>query len=380
MMMTSQRLIKNMIAHEPIDRVGIDDYFWPETLDAWVEQGYPTQVVVNKGKEKLEPMDPNLHFHFDLRMCGGFFDTEPIVGFEEILDETEDWVVKQNGAGAVLKWWKHKMGTPEHINFHMVDRQIWEREYRPHLLEVDRRRFSGKGWGSQGLEGDLVELSNARSRHQWAWYGTDFFWEVMRSSLGDLTMYENLILDPGWINDFNAVYSGFFKRHFKFLFEENGLPDGIRVFDDLAYKDRLFASTKILESLFLPYYADFVQFCSSYNLPVFFHSDGKIDEALPLIIEAGFVALNPIEAKAGCDIFEYADKYSDDLIFHGGLDARVLETNDRKAIEREVVFLIEGMKSRNARYIFGSDHSVSPRVTYDSYRHALEVYYRHMMY
>ena len=33
------------------------------------------------------------------------------------------------------------MGTPEHIDFLMTSREIWERDYRPHLLEFDAERF-----------------------------------------------------------------------------------------------------------------------------------------------------------------------------------------------------------------------------------------------
>ena len=42
--------------------------------------------------------------------------------------------------------------------------------------------------------------------------------------------------------------------------------------------------------------------------------------------------------------------------------------------------LVEGMKARNARYFFASDHSITPLVSYDSYRYALDVYREHMTY
>jgi hypothetical protein len=33
-----------------------------------------------------------------------------------VLEETDEWEVKRNGSGAALKYWKHKMGTPKHID------------------------------------------------------------------------------------------------------------------------------------------------------------------------------------------------------------------------------------------------------------------------
>lgn len=69
-----------------------------------------------------------------------------------------------------------------------------------------------------------------------------------------------------------------------------------------------------------------------------------------------------MEVKAGCDPLRFADKYHDNLIFVGGLDIRILESGDRELIKLEVIKLLEGMKSRGAKYIFGSDHSITPNV------------------
>ena len=64
----------------------------------------------------------------------------------------------------------------------------------------------------------------------------------------------------------------------------------------------------------------------------------------------------------------------------GGLDARVLESGDRDLIRTEVTNLVEGMKERDARYVFASDHSLSTNIDYDDYRFAIDVYREHMAY
>ena len=376
-MQSPRELIAAMFNKTTFDRVGVDEGFWPETLDAWIAQGYPTRVVVENQIEKQIPVDSNDYFGFDLRKCGGFFDTEPLLGIEEVVQETEEWIIKRNGSGATFKWWKYKSGTPEHVDFKMNSREIWESEYRPHLLGVDYRRFNGKWWEPKTLEDDRQDLQLAHQRDRWAWYGHVFVWEVLRSSLGDLSMYENLLLDPGWVLDFNKVYTNFFKAHYELLFKENGLPDGVWVMDDLAYKNGLFASPKVMEKLFLPFYADIVDFFHGYDLPVVFHSDGNITAALPLLVEAGFQGLNPMEVKAGCDLLAFAKTYRDHLVFIGGLDVRILETNDRDLIRKEVIRWVEGMKAIGAPYVFGSDHTITPLVHFDSYRYALEIYQQH---
>jgi uroporphyrinogen decarboxylase len=208
-----------------------------------------------------------------------------------------------------------------------------------------------------------------------------FIWELMRQSMGDITLYTGLLDDPGWVHDYNRVYTDFFKKHFTYMFEQCEMPDGIWIYEDLGYKNGLFASPKVLEELIFPYYRELIDFFHAYNLPVVLHTCGSTAQAIPLIIEAGFDALNPMERKAkDNDPFVFAEKYGDKLAFVGGLDTRVFETNDKDIIRRQVTDYIEGMKQRGARLIFASDHSISTNTRYESYCYALEVYREHMMY
>ncbi len=400
--MTSRELVMGLLGQGSFDRVGVFEHFWADTLETWLRQGYPSSeprtaaparpddgydiaishVVPSqlRDNDAPAPISPYHHFDFDMHPCGGGFDLEPIRGYEEVLEETDEWLTKRNGAGAVFKYWKHKSGTPEHVDFRMTNRAVWEQEYRPHLLAVDRERLRGGAYKNSTLNEDRAEVQYALTTGKWAHFGHIGIWEVMRGSLGDLCMYESLLTDPGWVHDFNRVYTDFFKAHFSALFDELGLPDGVWLYDDIAYRSGLFASPRTLRELFLPYYAELVEFFQARGISVILHSCGNVTQALPIIVEAGFDALQPMEVKAGCDPFRFAREYGDRLAFIGGLDVRLLETNDRAVIERGVAEIVDGMKACNARYVFATDHSVTPLVNYDSYRYALDVYREHMEY
>jgi len=41
---------------------------------------------------------------------------------------------------------------------------------------------------------------------------------------------------------------------------------------------------------------------------------------------------------------------------------------------------MQGMKERGARFLFGSDHSISTNTDYEDFRYALEVYREYMVY
>jgi uroporphyrinogen decarboxylase len=343
---------------------------WPETLRRWIAEGYPVETPTqNTPRQMPKPVDWVSHFGYDMAYVGGDIDYRPRMDYEEVLEETDEWVMVRDGAGAVYKQFLDRTAMPMFVDFQMTSRDIWEREYRSFLLTPDPTRMN--------LARTASRLAHRRSQGLWTYYQVMFLWETMRQCLGDMCMWESLVLNPGWLNDFNEVYTDFYIAHHRFLFEKVGAPDGIRVCDDLAYKNGLFCSPRTLSRLFLPYYRKLVDFYHSYGLLVEFHACGNINQALPLIAEAGFDAVNPIENKAGCDPLDIADRFGDRLVIIGGLDVRVLESGDRTLIRRTVADLLKGMRQRGARYVFGSDHSLTPLIAYDDYRCALDVFREH---
>ena len=389
-MMTSNAVVDALLRGKQADRVAVMGSPWTDTIAAWVQQGYPTRMVYKETGDKRwlredgrwedaemagefeEPVPPWEHFGYDMVGVGPWMDVLPWRGYEELVEETVEWDVKRNGAGAALKYWKHKSGTPEHIDFLMVTREIWERDYRSHLLELDPERVD-----TDEMRENMAKMIEAKV---WTHFGNLFIWEAMRKSLGDVTMYQSLALDPGWIHDYCRVYTDFYKIHFAYMFEKVGKPDGIWLYEDMGYKNGLFASPMMLGELIFPYYTELVSFFHEFDLPVVLHTCGSTAQAIPLIIDAGFDALNPMERKAkGNDPFIFAEKYGDKLAFVGGLDARVFETNDKDIIRREVTYYVEGMKARGARLVFASDHSISTNTHYQSYQYGLQVYREHML-
>jgi len=387
-MVTPAENLRRLFAKQPAEYVPLFDSPWGDTLKKWVTQGYPTQKNKRKVKEKAveggkeverevekefdDPVGTVEHFGFDMAGVGGWFDMMPLKGFSEVIEETDEWRVTRNGAGAAFKYWKNKSGTPEHVDFRMTSREVWDRDYRPHLLAVDRTRV--------GIDGAKKALEEWRGKKRWTYFGHLFIWECMRQSLGDICLYQSLLLDPAWIHDYARVYTDFYKGHYKLLFDEAGVPDGMWMYEDLGYNKGLFASPKVLAELIFPYFREAVGFFHGYGLPVVLHTCGSTREALPLIVEAGFDGLNPMEVAAGNDTLEYAEKYGDKLLFVGGFDKRIIESHDRRLIRREVTKFMKGMKARGARFVFASDHSISTNTDYADFLYAHEVYREHRMY
>ncbi|OGV69527.1 MAG: hypothetical protein A3K19_27895 [Lentisphaerae bacterium RIFOXYB12_FULL_65_16] len=359
-MQTSYEAVEALMRGRQAEFVPLFDSPWGDTLRRWVSEGMPADAKGNA-------IDTTDHFGFDTVGAGGWFNWQANLNPPGIIEETNDWKIVRNGNGAALKWWKNRSGTPEHMDFHMSSRRIWEEEYKPHLLEDHRPRLGD-------LEGTRKALKHRKDQGKWVFFGHMFIWEILRASLGDVNMFMTLIEDPDWIHDFNRTYTDLYKTCWKTIFAEGGVPDGIWIYEDLGYRDRLFCSPDTLRELIFPYYKEMVDFFHTYNLPVVLHSCGYQEPMIPLAVEAGFDAINPMEAKAGNDIFKYAEVYGDRLCFVGGLDARILESGDRATIRAGITRHINGLRERNARFIYGSDHSLSTLISYPDFLYSLEVY------
>lgn len=389
---SGKTVMEGLLRNKPVPRVGLHDSPWADSIAVWVRQGYPTrkvhktagqmrwnpedgrQIRVEVDGEYDEPLPAWQVFDYDHVGCGGWVTITPKLGVNEVIEENDRWIITRDGAGATFKRWKHKSGTPEHIDFHMTTREIWEQEYRPYVVNWDERRLPNPESVKRAIE-------SAHAHDKWAFMGALFIWEGMRQCMGDLTLYQALLTDKAWIHDWCRVYTDLYKKAFSLLVERAGKPDGIWLYEDLGYKNGLFASPKVLSEMIFPYYAELVAFFHDYDLPVVLHTCGSTAEALPLIVEAGFDGLHPMERKAvHNDPFTFAERYRDKLAFIGGFDVRILESNDIPYVKREVAAYIEGMKARGARLVFSSDHSLPPTIHYDTYRAALDAYREHMWY
>lgn len=388
---SSKQVIDNLLQNKPSPRMGLIGSPWQDTYVKWVKQGYPTRKIlklpgdtrwnpedgnwldVTETGEFIEPVPAWQHFNYDMVGVGPWFDYHPAVDHDVIIEENDEWAIHENGSGAHLKYWKHKMGTPEHISFKMTTRKIWEEVYRPQVVE----------WNPDRIKIPQIKTSyqEAIQSNKWIHMGHQFIWENMRQSMGDITLYESLLLDPDWIQDYNRVYTDLYKKAFNYLFDNIGLPHGIWLYEDLGYKNGLFASPRVFKKLIFPYYKEMVDFFHGFDLPVVLHSCGSVAQAMPLIVETGFDALNPIERKANNnDPYVFAKKYGDKLAFIGGLDVRILETNDKSIIKKETLALINGMKDVNGRLVLSEDHSLPPTIELSSYQWMLDTFWENCAY
>jgi len=89
--------------------------------------------------------------------------------------------------------------------------------------------------------------------------------------------------------------------------------------DDIAYSEALMISPKHLRQYFFPWLGRVAEVCHAHDVPLIYHSDGKLDEVLDDLVDCGVDALHPIEPKA-MDIVQLKRNYGDRLALLGNVD------------------------------------------------------------
>jgi uroporphyrinogen decarboxylase len=102
------------------------------------------------------------------------------------------------------------------------------------------------------------------------------------------------------------------------------------------------------------------------------HSCGYVAPLVPGLIEAGMDCLQAMEVKAGMDLPTLAKAFGHRIGFCGGIDIRVIASNDRKAIDEELDRKIIPVLKAGSGYMLHSDHSIPPEVDHDTLQYFFE--------
>ena len=354
--MTGKERVAGIFSRREVDRIGVSESFWSDTRDKWIADG------------KIDPSESlDEHFGFDLayRFASPLALVADLDAGLQVVEETDDTVLQRDGNGALLRRWKHKSGTPEHVDFLVKDRAGWDRHIRPRLTDpaVFRRRINDGGY------------REARDKCR---AGETFFavpqlnvFELMHRVCGHEYMLMGMALDPDWVKDMSDVFAELIVDLLETLFVEEGLPDAVFFFEDMGFKGKPFMSPAMYKDIVWPAHKRTFDFVRSKGLPVIVHSCGYVEPLLPGLIEAGMDCLQAMEVKAGMDLLKLKKKFGDRITLFGGMDIRTLETNDVNVVKAELDGKLPAAMAGGG-YLLHTDHSVSTRVSYETYKFFLE--------
>jgi uroporphyrinogen-III decarboxylase len=146
---------------------------------------------------------------------------------------------------------------------------------------------------------------------------------------------------------------------------------GMYIWGDVAYRRGMLFGAARWREMFKPHVARLIALCRDHGLLTVYHGCGNVAEIFGDLVEMGLNAYNPLEAKSGLDVVELKKKYANRLAFVGNIDVRVLATNDRDAIRREVLYKLQA--ARGGGYVLQSDHSIPGDVASASYEYVIQL-------
>jgi uroporphyrinogen decarboxylase len=349
--MTGVERIGNILQHKPVDRIGLYEHFWSDTQKVWTEQGH-----IQEGEDLSD------HFGFDMDLCWAFNLVADLDVVPQVIEETEETILTRDGNGALLRRHKLHSSTPEHVDFLVKERQGWEEHVKPKLVP-DRRRINFEAYR------EMKRQAHERGRY-FCWSGINVF-ECMHPMCGHQYMLMGMALDPEWVKDMVNAYAQLTIALQEILFAEEGKPDGIWYYEDMGFKGRPFMSPAMYKEIVQPGHFLTMGYAHSLGLPVIVHSCGMVELLVPGLIEAGMDCLQVIEVKAGMDLLKLYRDYGERISLMGGIDVRVLYTNDRAQIDAELEAKIPTVMGNNG-FILHSDHSIPNTVYYDTYRYFID--------
>jgi uroporphyrinogen decarboxylase len=345
--MTPRERITTILRGGVPDRIGRNDSPWFETIARWRKEGLG---------EQENPAD---RFEFDF---GGLWGPDCSFRFErEVVEETEEYVISRDVNGVLRKDLKGQSGfTPHWYDYKIKTREDWFAHKDRLTPSRERVAANIKEQSDNALKTDKFVIISSLEPYELTW-----------NSIGQVGVFTLMMDDPDLVADMFETYATLIIGLMEIIFSEGADFDGCFVFGDLGYRNATLFSPVLYRELLLPQHKRMCDYFKDHGKPVMLHSCGKIEALIPDFIEAGFAAIQPLEAKTGMDVRKLKAEFGDRITLYGNIDVRKL-SGTRADIEEEISSKIP-VAMKGGGYIFHSDHSVPPTVSWDNYCYAIEL-------
>jgi len=323
---------------------------WPETRARWQREGLPPNVDLNE------------YFGLDPVVCiNDLF--EPSFGLpRRTLEQTGEYRVHMDGYGKTVRDWINVSRPQELVEPAIRSRADWERLRE--RLTPEPERFNNpeaEQWYRYALATDrFVAITPVEP-----------VWFVIYQTMGFELGLRAMVRDPELVSEMIATYTDYLLAMLAMTHARGYRFDALWFWADLCYKNGPLFSPAVARRLALPQWQRIGRYAHEHGMRFMFHCDGNVSQLLPVLLEAGLDAIQPLEARAGNDVREYKRLYGQRLCLLGNINADVVASNDPQQIEREVAAKVP-VAAAGGGYIYCIDHSVPPTVSLETYRYLLE--------
>ena len=189
------------------------------------------------------------------------------------------------------------------------------------------------------------------------------FWQ-MREWCGFEPLCRLLIDDPDFVHEMASFWMEFVSAVLAPAFRE-GAVDALFISEDMAYKQKSMISPAAAREFLGPVWKRWTREAAQGGVRVVsMDCDGCVDELIPLWIEAGLRACDPVEVAAGCDLPAYRRRFGRQMAYRGGVDKRAIAKGGQ-ALADEIARVAP--VALDGGYIPGCDHGVPSDISWPNF-------------
>ncbi len=341
--MNPRERVLAVLSGECPDQAPINCYGLGDSIKQWLSRGFFTQ-------ENL----PRETYNFCLDGSG--FDAS-LQFTKEILHKSANGIITHiDEYGATMRYIPEYMHTPEHLDWKIKTQPDWEKHKNRLIVTKERVAKKSLEWWRQ-IQTEKYRL--------FVICVPGIFFSISRT-IGFTNTLEYMLMEPAWIKDMALSYARLMANMLDLLQSEGIHWDGIFMDEDLAYKNGPMFSPECYQELIMPAHQILFDCVHSHAGYVIHHSDGDMHKLLPLLLKAGIDVSQPLQNTGNQTAESLVNEFGKKLVYMGNINVRVLETNDPIQIENEVKRKLSVFPRE--RYIIDSDGSITPKVSWDSFR------------
>jgi len=373
-----QRFLATM-HYRPRDRAPICDLnFWDETLVAWQGQGLPPGVDRNNSDDYFG-MDPLFRCVLDTEAVALTTSADPgrsmfegvfvglIPEFDTVVleDRGDAQLIQQPDGVRVLKG-KSMSSIPLHEGHLLVDRGSWKEHYLPRLDPADPRRYP-KNWDA------CVAFWRDESRQLPLFLPGGSLYGWLRNWMGLEGVSMALYDDPAWFEEMVTAVADCVIGVLGRVLGTGGRFDGCSLWEDMCYKSGPLLGPEHFKRYLVPHYRRLTDLLHRHGVDVIWvDSDGKIDDLVPLWLEAGVNCMIPIEVGTWkASPLAFRREYGRDMRMIGGVDKHVIPRGE-EAIREHLAPLVD--LAAEGGYVPLPDHRIPPHCSLEQFRTYVRVF------
>ncbi len=360
---------------------------WDLTVKNWAEQGYDSGMLdILHGAELPtenvyalnEPFD-NWNYYYNTMQTETVMQFETGLGLdpvaritfrvpyicfeEEILEETDEAVVKRDRDGWIRKYPKNPEELVRIIRPVVTDRDDWE------ALKERVRKTIREQLSPERMEQAYGKLRKGAEAGDYAvrLRISGFFWtpRFLLDNEEHLIAYFD---DPDMLKDMARFTVDTYKEHLDGILKI-AKPSLVFFEEDLSGRNGPLISPDQFDEFLAPYYREMIPFLKERGVAnVFMDTDGDFTLLIPNILECGIDGVLPVDVNAGVDIVEVR-KLFPTLKFFGGFN-KLCIADGKEAIEKELKRLRPVIAQGGC--IICTDHQAAPHTKLDDYRYYVQ--------